>query len=137
MNYYNEIKTELINNEITRRVKDYSKNRSDLNTYYNVGKLLSDAGKHYGEGIIKEYSKRLTNEFGKGYTFTSLTRMKKFYNLIKKLATVSQHLSYGHYVELLPINSIDKINYYIKIIEEQNLSVRELRIKIKIKNMKD
>ena len=131
MNYYNEIKTELINNEITKRVKDYSKNRSDLNTYYNVGKLLSEAGKHYGEGIIKEYSKRLTSEFGKGYTFTSLTRMKKFYNLIEKLATVSQHLSYGHYVELLPYSDIDKINYYIKITEEQNLSVRELRQRIK------
>ena len=133
MNYYNEIKTELINNEITKRVKDYSKNRSDLNTYYNVGKLLSEAGKHYGEGIIKEYSKRLTSEFGKGYTFTSLTRMKKFYNLIEKLATVSQHLSYGHYVELLPYSDIDKINYYIKITEEQNLSVRELRQRIKNK----
>ena len=131
MNYYNEIKTELINNEITKRVKDYSKNRSDLNTYYNVGKLLSEAGKHYGEGIIKEYSRRLTSEFGKGYTFTSLTRMKKFYNLIEKLATVSQHLSYGHYVELLPYSDIDKINYYIKITEEENLSVRELRKKIK------
>ena len=133
MNYYNEIKTELINNEITKRVKDYSKNRSDLNTYYNVGKLLKEAGKHYGEGIIKEYSKRLTSEFGKGYTFTSLTRMKKFYNLIEKLATVSQHLSYGHYVELLPYSDIDKINYYIKITEEQNLSVRELRQRIKNK----
>ena len=133
MNYYNEIKTELINNEITKRVKDYSKNRSDLTTYYNVGKLLSEAGKHYGEGIIKEYSKRLTSEFGKGYTFTSLTRMKKFYNLIEKLATVSQHLSYGHYVELLPYSDIDKINYYIKITEEQNLSVRELRQRIKNK----
>ena len=133
INYYNEIKTELINNEITKRVKDYSKNRSDLNTYYNVGKLLSEAGKHYGEGIIKEYSKRLTSEFGKGYTFTSLTRMKKFYNLIEKLATVSQHLSYGHYVELLPYSDIDKINYYIKITEEQNLSVRELRQRIKNK----
>ena len=77
MNYYNEIKNEIINNEITKRVKDYSKNRSDLNTYYNVGKLLSEAGKHYGEGIIKKYSKRLTEELGKGYTFTSLTRMKK------------------------------------------------------------
>ena len=131
MNYYNEIKTELINNEITKRVKDYSKNRSDLNTYYNVGKLLSEAGKHYGEGIIKEYSRRLTSEFGKGYTFTSLTRMKKFYNLIEKLATVSQHLSYGHYVELLPYSDIDKINYYIKITEEEKLSVRELRQKIK------
>ena len=45
MNYYKEIKQKLINNEITKRVKDYSKNRSDLNTYYNVGKLLSKAGK--------------------------------------------------------------------------------------------
>ena len=131
INYYDEIKNELVNNEITKKVKDYSKNRSDLNTYYNVGKLLTEAGKHYGEGIIKEYSKRLTSEFGKGYTFTSLTRMKKFYNLIEKLATVSQHLSYGHYVELLPYSDIDKINYYIKITEEQNLSVRELRERIK------
>ena len=67
MNYYNEIKTELINNEITKRVKDYSKNRSDLNTYYNVGKLLSEAGKHYGEGIIKEYSEKLTADLNKKY----------------------------------------------------------------------
>lgn len=72
MNYYNEIKTEILNNEITKKVKDYSKNKSDLTTYYNVGKLLSEAGKHYGEGIIKEYSKKLTKEFGKGYTVTRL-----------------------------------------------------------------
>ena len=65
MNYYKEIKNELINNEITKRVKDYSKNRSDLTTYYNVGKLLSDAGKHYGEGVIKEYSEKLIKELGK------------------------------------------------------------------------
>ena len=57
MNYYREIKEELINNEITKRVKDYSKNRSYLNTYYNVGKLLSETGKHYGEGIIKGIQK--------------------------------------------------------------------------------
>ena len=131
MNYYNEIKTEIINNEITKRVKDYSKNRSDLNTYYNVGKLLSEAGKHYGEGIIKEYSKRLTNELGKGYTFTALTRMRKFYLLIEKLATVSQQLTYGHYVEMLSIDDLDKIKYYIMISEQQNLSIRELRQKVK------
>jgi len=68
MNYYDEIKNELINNEITKRVKEYSKNKSDLTTYYNVGKILSDAGKRYGEGIIKEYSKKLTNELGRGYS---------------------------------------------------------------------
>lgn len=79
MNYYNEIKQGLINNRINKRVKNYSINKSDLDTYYNVGRILSKAGKHYGEGIIKEYSKRLTNELGIGYTFTALTRMRKFY----------------------------------------------------------
>ena len=131
MNYYNEIKTELINNEITKRVKDYSKNRSDLNTYYNVGKLLSEAGKHYGEGIIKEYSKRLTNEFGTKFGITLLKRIRQFYIVIEKGATMSHQLSWSHYCELLPVNSIDKINYYIKITKEQNLSIRELRAKIK------
>ena len=130
--YYNEIKNELINNEINKRVKNYSINKSDLNTYHNVGKMLSEAGKHYGEGIIKDYSIKLTLELGKGYTFTSLTRMRKFYYLIEKLATMSQQLSYGHYVELLPYKDINKIRYYIRLIEEQNLSIRELRKKIKL-----
>ena len=131
MNYYEEIKTELINNEITKKVKDYSKNRSDLNTYYNVGKLLSEAGKHYGEGIIKKYSKRLTNEFGTKFGITLLKRIRQFYIVIEKGATLSHQLSWSHYCELLPVNSIDKINYYIKITKEQNLSIRELRAKIK------
>ena len=131
MNYYSEIKNELINNEITKKVKDYSKNRSDLNTYYNVGKLLSEAGKHYGEGIIKEYSVQLSNDLRTKYDVSTLNKMKKFYILIKKMATVSPKLSYSHYVELLPYSDIDKINYYIKITEEEKLSVRELRQKIK------
>ena len=113
------------------KVKDYSKNRSDLNTYYKVGKLLNDAGKSYGEGIIKKYSDRLTKELGKGYTFSALSRMKQFFNISNKLATVSQLLSQSHYVELLKIDDINEINYYIRITEEQNLSVRKLRDRIK------
>ena len=131
INYYDEIKNELVNNEITKKVKDYSKNRSDLTTYYNVAKLLSEAGKHYGEGIIKEYSKRLTNEFGTKFGITLLKRIRQFYIVIEKGATMSHQLSWSHYCELLPVNSIDKINYYIKITKEQNLSIRELRTKIK------
>ena len=92
MNYYNEIKQELINNETYKKVKDYSKNRSDLETYYNVGKLLSEAGKHYGEGIIKEYSKRLTVDLNIKYDVSSLNKMKKFYYLTEKMATVSHLL---------------------------------------------
>ena len=133
MNYYNEIKNELINNEITKKVKDYSKNKSDFTTYYNVGKLLNEAGKHYGEGIIKEYSKRLTVEFGKGYSKRNLWLMLRFYNLKGKMQTMSALLSWSHYVELLSIDNIDEINYYIMITEQQNLSVRQLREKIKNK----
>ena len=131
MNYYNEIKTNLINNEVYKKVKDYSKNKSDLDTYYNVGKLLSLAGKHYGEGVIREYSIKLTRELNVKYDVSSLNKMRKFYNLIEKMATVSPKLSYSHYVELLSINNLNKIRYYIKIIEEQNLSIRQLRQKIK------
>ena len=131
INYYDEIKKELLNNEITKKVKNYSINKSDLNTYYNVGKLLKEAGKHYGEGIIKEYSKRLTNEFETKFGITLLKRIRQFYIVIEKGATMSHQLSWSHYCELLPVNSIDKINYYIKITKEQNLSIRELRAKIK------
>ena len=131
INYYDEIKKELLNNEITKKVKNYSINKSDLTTYYNIGKLLKEAGKHYGEGIIKEYSKRLTNEFGTKFGITLLKRIWQFYIVIEKGATMSHQLSWSHYCELLPVNSIDKINYYIKITKEQNLSIRELRAKIK------
>ena len=135
MNYYEEIKNELINNEITKKVKDYSKNRSDLTTYYNVGKLLSEAGKHYGEGIIREYSRKLTIELGTKYSIRVLYKMLKFYNfmVVEKLPTLSAKLTWSHYDELLKLNDIDEINYYIMITEQQNLSVRQLREKIKNK----
>ncbi len=135
MNYYTEIKNELINNEITKRVKDYSKNRSDLTTYYNVGKLLSEAGKHYGEGIIKEYSRRLISEINKNYNERTLRRMRQFYLIFSKIkwSTLSTVLSWSHYSELLSMNNIDEIKYYIMITEQQNLSVRQLREKIKNK----
>ena len=135
MNYYNEIKNELINNEINRKVKNYSINRSDLNTYYNVGKILYEAGKHYGEGIIKEYSRKLTKELGKGYSVRLLYRMLKYYNFIstEKLPTMSAKLSWSHYDEILKFDDINEIVYYINISERQDLSVRKLREKIKSK----
>ena len=137
-NYYNEIKKELLNYEITKKVKEYSINKSELETKYNVGKMLIEAqgGEErakYGNGLIKEYSTRLLKETGLKYDVSSLNKMKKFYNLIEKVATLSPNLTYSHYVELLPYNDIAKIKYYIKIIEKQNLSVRKLREKIKSK----
>ena len=134
MNYYNEIKNELINNEINRKVKNYSINKSDLNTYYSVGKLLSEAGKHYGDGIIKEYSQKLKADLGKSYSVRLLYRMLKYYNFISngKLPTLSAKLCWSHYDEILRFDDINKIIYYINISEQQNLSIRQLRSKIKL-----
>lgn len=133
MNYYEDIKKELINNEINRKVKTHSINKSDLTTYYNVGKMLSEAGKCYGESIIKEYSKKLTNELGKEYGVSNLRRFRQFYLMIEKGATLSHLLTWSHYIEIIPINNVTIINYYINICIYQNLSVRELRNKIKNK----
>ena len=140
MNYYNEIKQELVNNEIYKKVKDYSKNKKDLETYYKVGKLIVEAQggevrAKYGDNLIKDYSKRLTKELGKGYSTRNLKLMRKFY-LFQKGQTVSAQLTWSHYIELLPINNMSEIKYYIKITEEQNLSVRELRNKIKLNEYK-
>ena len=137
-NYYDEIKNELINNEVYKRVKDYSKNRNELSTYYNVGKILIEAQgsedrAKYGDGLIKEYSKRLTKELGKGYSTRSLKNMRRFYLLFEKGPTMSAQLSWSHYKELLIIKNNDEINYYINTTEKYNLSVRQLREKIKNK----
>ena len=131
MNYYDEIREILINNEITKKVKDYSKNKSDLESYYKVGKILYDAGKHYGEGIIKEYSKKLTQELGKGYSIANLKRMRQFYNMIEKGVAMPHQLTWSHVIALLTLNNVSNINYYIDVSIRQNLSYRELRQKIK------
>ena len=130
LNYYDEIKKELLNHEITKKVKNYSINKSDLTTYYNIGKLLKEAGKHYGEGIIKEYSKKLTADLNKKYSYRSLNYMIKFYEF-QKMQSVTANLSWGHWIELLSIKNIDKMQYYINQTEKLFLTTRELRQKIK------
>ena len=131
MNYYDEIKTELINNEMNRKVKNYSINKNDLNTYYNVGKMLSEAGNEYGESIIKECSLKLSSELGKGYSQRNLRNMRQFYKVSEKWQTVSAGLSWSHYCEILWFDE-SKFIYYVKVCSENNLSIRQLRERIKL-----
>ena len=133
MSYYEEIKNEFINNEINKKVKNYLINRKDLETRYNVGKLLSEAGKKYGEGIINEYSKKLTLELGKGYNVTNLKRYRQFYILIQKGAPMAHQLSWSQYVELLSIKDMPKVMFYINLCIKHNLTKRQLRERIKSK----
>ena len=132
MNYYNEIRECLLNNEVNKKVKNYVINKSDLDTYYKVGKMLSEAGKCYGEGIIKNYALRLTRELGKGYTTTNLKYFRQFY-IFAKGHTLCDKLNWSHYRTLLSINDNDEINYYVDITISNNLSVRQLRERIKAK----
>ena len=132
MNYYKEIKDQLVNNEIYKKIKDYSKNRSDLDIYYNVGRLLAEAGKHYGEGIIKKYSEKLKKDVGKKYSVTNLKYMRQFY-YFRKSHSVSDLLTWTHYRQLFCITDSNEVNYYIDLSIRNNLSVRQLRERIRNK----
>ena len=138
MNYYNEIKETFVKNEIYKKAKDYSKNRSDLNTYFEVGRLIveaqgGEARAKYGNKLIKEYSIRLTRELGKGYKVSNLKNMRQFYLTFKKSQALLGELTWSHYIELLRLRDMKEIDYYIYITKVQNLSYRELHNRIKPK----
>ena len=135
MNYYEEIKNKIIDNETYERVKDYSKERHRVIIYYEIGKLLNEAGGKYGANIIKQYSKKLVIEVGKKYNRRTLFRMRQFYRTFsnEKVSTLSTQLSWSHYSELLSIKNADKLSYYLNLSIIQNIGVRELREKIKSK----
>ena len=140
MDYYNEIKNEIIDIETYKKVKDYSKNKRELEGYYKIGKLIVEAQggesrAKYGDGLIKDFSKKLVLECGKKYNERTLRRIRQFYLFFKneKWSTMSTKICWSHFTELLSIKDNNKIKYYIRITEEQNLGVRELRDKIKNK----
>ncbi len=133
MNYYNEIKNKLIDNEIYSKVKDYSKERHKVITYFEIGKLLNDAGGKYGDNIIDEYSKKLVIEVGEKYNRRTLFRMRQFYNVFsnEKVSPLVTQLTWSHCLLLIPLKDINKINYYIKQVSNRNLSKRQLELIIK------
>ena len=135
MNYYKEIKNRLIDNEVYSKVKDYSKERHKVITYYEIGKLLDEAGGKYGDNIINEYSKKLITEVGKKYNRRTLFRMRQFYNVFsnEKVAPLVRQLSWSHYLELLAIKDQNELLYYLNICINNNLDVRSLRTIIKSK----
>ena len=130
-NYLENIRSYIISEQAKTIVRDYSANKSRLETNYNIGKELAEAGKHYGEGIVKKYANNLTKEFGKGYKTEELRKMRAFYELIQKCGPVDRVLSWSHYVKLLPLKNVEEIKYYISIIKRDNLSKRALAERIK------
>ena len=135
MNYYEEIKNKIIDNEIYCKVKDYSKERNTVNTYFEIGRLLTEAGGKYGDNIIDEYSKRLVEEVGKKYNRRTLFRMKQFYKVFsdEKVSPLVTQLNWTQCLMLISLKSCEKIYYYGNECIIKNLSKRQLEEKIKSK----
>ena len=132
MNYYDEIKKNLIKCEVYDKSKDFSKNKNRVITYFENGKLLNEAGKEYGKNVIKQYSEKIMVEVGKKYNERTLYRMRKFYEIFKneKLTPLVSKLSWSHYIQLLSLKNVDEIIYYINITLNNNLNKRELQERI-------
>lgn len=128
---YYQIESKILSHEIYQNIKDYSKAKEKIKTYLEVGKLLKNVDTKYGKNVIKDYSKRLTNKFGKKYTPSLLYKIKQFYNIIEKVPTLSGKLTWSHWYEMLSFDDINKIEYYVNQCEVYNLDVRQLRNKIK------
>ena len=133
MDYYNEIKNKLIDNEVYSRVKDYSKEKHRVITHYEVGKLLFEAGSCYGENVLGSYSKKLQIELGKKYNERTLRRMRQLYLFFEsqKWSPTGTKLTISHIRELFCLSDSEEINYYVTTVLKYNLTRDELKEKIR------
>ena len=139
MNYYKQVEILIKKNEISKGVRTLQDNSATLYTYWNIGKLIVEAQgcekrAKYGDGLINDWGKKLSEKYGKGYDKSNLTRMRLFYLLFPIVGTVCQQLSWSHYRYILPIKDVNERNYYINQVILNNLSVRDLRREIKNKS---
>ncbi len=139
MNYYKEVESLIKNNEINKGVRTLQDNSETLYTYWNIGKLIieaqgGEARAKYGDGLIKDWGKRLSEKYGIGYDYTNLSRMRALYIAFPIFGSLSQVLTWTHYRYILPIKNQNERNYYINLVVLNNLSVRELRREIKNKS---
>ena len=110
-------------------------NKTMVYTYFEIGKMIIEEeqqGKkraEYGKQIIKELSKRLISEFGKGFSQRNLEQMRQFYLTYSKTQTLSAefNLSWSHYLKLMRIDNENERKFYEKEAYINNWSLRELQ----------
>ena len=107
-----------------------------LTTYWNIGRIIVEYEQQnqiradYGKQTLRELSKELTREFGKGFSRSNLQNMRAFYLAYEKCQTLSGKLSWSHYCELLSITDENKRSFYEKESINSGWSVRELKRQI-------
>lgn len=131
-NFYEEVKDIL--EQARQRI--YRNIQSEMvQAYWQIGKMIVDkqggeARAKYGDGLIKELSIKMTEDFGKGYTITNLKYMRRFYLAFPKSHTLCAELSWSHYRLLISLDDENARNFYIKEAINGNWSVRQLQREI-------
>lgn len=111
-------------------------NNELLTSYWKIGEIIvryeqdDNVRAAYGEQTLKQMSKILTKELGKGFSRSNLQNMRLLYLNYPKCQTLSGKLSWSHYCELLSISDVDKRGFYEKESVNSGWSVRELKRQI-------
>ncbi len=139
MNYFKNIEELIVENEANKKANALRDNSSTLLTYWNIGKLIVEAQcgekrAKYGDNLISEWGKKLSEKYGKNYGVRTLQRMRQLFLLFPKASTLWTKLNWSHYKLILPIKNENERNYYINLVILNNLSVRELQREIKNKS---
>ena len=107
-----------------------------LAAYWHIGRIICEyeqtvpARADYGKQTLKELSRTLTKEFGRGFSRSNLQNMRLFYLCYQNCQTLSGKLSWSHYCELLTISEPEKRSFYEKEAVTAGWSVRELQRQI-------
>jgi len=136
--YTKNIKILIENNIVGNKVRNLQKENDKLITNWNTGKEIVKAQNEdkikYGNSYIKELSIELTKLYGKGYDYTNLRKMRQFYLKFPNCASLGRNfVTWTHIKNILPIKEENKRNYYINLVNKNNLSVRKLKEEIKNK----
>ena len=102
----------------------------DIKTVFLLGEKIADESVEYGDYRLKNLSKELTKEFGKGFTVTNLRYMRQFYIVFQKHHALRDELSWTHYRLLMKLENEEVRNFYIEECIEGNWSTRQLERQI-------
>ena len=108
-----------------------------VQTYWEIGQHIVEYEQkgnekaEYGSNMLKQLSRDLTDRYGKGFSWSNTYRMRQLYLTYPTFATLSQKLSWSHYVELLKIDDPLERSFYEKEAINENWGVRELKRQMK------
>ena len=124
-----EFSRNLISN--SRKLAYHTANFAMVETYWQIGKkIVEEQGGEtyakYGENLLKSVSKRLTAEFGKGFTYVNLTNMRKFYQQFENVYALRKELTWTHYRSLIRVENLKVREIYMNEAADNQWSTRFL-----------